>query len=126
MMRTTIAAILLLLAVACAPTETPPPEPSEPVNAIDIWNDYQENETRANKEWKGKKLLVTLERITSVQDGGKVQRYMDAAGFSHIELEFKNDDDVVDLNRRDTVTAVCELRGFQLDTWLEFHRCEWP
>lgn len=119
-------AVLILLAVACAPTETAALEPAETVNARDIWNDYQENETRANKEWKDKKLLISLGRISSIEEGGKVLKDMDSIGFSHIELDFRNDDDVLDLSRGDTVIAVCELRGFQLDTWLEFYRCEWP
>ena len=48
---------------------------------------------------------------------------MDTLGWNHIELDFKNDNDVFDLNRGDTIVAVCKLDGFDLDSWLNFKDC---
>ena len=51
---------------------------------------------------------------------------MDEFGWEHIELDFKNDDDVFDLNRGDSIVAICKLSGFELDSWLNFKDYRYP
>lgn len=103
-----------------------PPTPPPLVNAREIWREYEENETRANNEWKGIWLRVQLDTIDEIESGGKVQMYMDSAGFKHIEFDFDNDNDVVRLNRGESITAICRLSGFELDSWLNFKNCRFP
>ena len=101
---------------------TPPPF----VNAQAIWREYESNETRANNPYKNIWLRVQLDTISKVESGGKVQMYMDSSGFNHIELDFKHDDDVLELNPGQSVTAICKLSGFELDSWLNFRDCRFP
>ena len=107
--------------------EAPSIELLETINARDIWADYENNETRANNTYKGDRwLAVELDAITKIESGGKVRMDMDEFGFAHVELDFKNDEDVLDLNAGDSVVAICKLYGFQLDSFLEFDDCMWP
>ena len=103
-------------------SETPP----QVVNPTQVWNEFAENETRANERYKGKWLQVTLPTISKIESNGRVQMEVDEFGFNHIELDFRNDSDVIDLNPGQSITAVCQLDGFQLDSWLEFDDCRWP
>lgn len=96
------------------------------VNATTVWDDYQANETRANAQYKEKWLLVTLPTISEIEAEGKVRMDVDELGFNHIELDFRDDSDVLELNRGQSITAVCQLSGFELDSWLNFHNCRWP
>ena len=96
------------------------------VNATTVWDDYQANETRANAQYKEKWLQVTLPTISEIEADGKVRMDVDELGFNHIELDFRDDSDVLELNRGQSITAVCRLYGFQLDSWLEFNDCRWP
>ena len=107
---------------APAVTVTPP----QVVDPMQVWNDFAENETRANERYKGKWLQVTLSSISKIEDNGRVQMNVDEFGFNHIELDFRDDSDVIDLNPGQSITAVCKLYGFQLDSWLEFNECRWP
>ena len=96
------------------------------VDATTIWNDYQANETRANERYKDKWLQVALPIISEIESDGKVRMNMDEFGFNHIELDFRDDSDVIDLSPGRPITAVCQLSGFELDSWLNFHNCRWP
>ena len=100
--------------------------PPLPVDATQVWSDYQANETRANERYKEKWLQVTLPIISEIESDGKVRMNMDEFGFNHIELDFRDDSDVIDLSPGRPITAVCQLSGFELDSWLNFHNCRWP
>ena len=95
------------------------------VDPVQLWNEFQANETRANEQYKGKWLQVTLPTISEIESNGRVQMDMDEVG-DHIELDFRVDSDVIELNPGQSITAVCQLDGFQLDSWLEFNECRWP
>lgn len=101
----------------------PTPEPIVAVNAQQVLEDYQTNETAANFNWKGKRLLVTLDGIDEIEDGGRVIKYLGDFGFDHIQMDFSDVRDVIDLVPGATVTANCRLEGFQMDSWLEFDDC---
>ena len=107
-------------------TTAPSPTPLVSVNPRVIWDDYLANETRANSTWKGDWLALRLESIDEIEDGGRVLKYMGEFGWDYIELDFKNDDDVIHLNIGDTVVAICKLSGFELDSWLNFKDCKYP
>ena len=101
------------------------PTPLVPIDPRVIWDDYLSNETNANKTWKGDWLLLRMGPIDEIEDGGRVLIYMDEFGWNHIELDFKNDDDVLDLRRGDTGIVECKLSGFELDSWLNFKDCRY-
>ena len=106
-----------------------PEEAATPPLAVDattVWDDYQANETRANAQYKEKWLQVTLPTISEIESDGKVRMDVDEFGFNHIELDFRDDSDVIDLSPGRPITAVCQLSGFELDSWLNFHNCRWP
>ena len=104
-----------------SPTPTPPPL----INASDLYYEYQRNETRANA-YKGRWLTVELSQIHRIDDGGKVLMNMDASGWQQIQLDFKNDSDVIPLNPGERVVAVCKLSGLTWDTLLVFKDCRFP
>ena len=101
---------------------TPPPL----INAMTVWREYESNETRANQLYKQGWLTVQLDNITKIESGGDVRMDVDSFGFNYISLDFKNDNDVLDLNPGQSITAVCKLSGFQLDSWLNFKDCRFP
>ena len=107
--------------VSSVPTRTL--EPLIEVNAERVLNDYRTNETAANVNWKGKRLLVTLQVIDEIEDGGKVIKRV-GFGLNHIQMDFTDINDVIHLTPGDSITANCKLDGFQLDTWLEFSDCK--
>ena len=72
------------------PTATPFPE----ITATNLFYEYKMNETRANA-YKGKWLTVELYQISRVDGGGKVVKTMDSFGWEKIEMDFKNDADVI-------------------------------
>ncbi len=108
------------------PDSSSSPTQLTPIDPLVIWNDYLRNETRANNTWKGEWLALRVGPIDEIEDGGKVRVYMDEIGWDHIELDFKNDIDVFDLDIGDTVIAICKLSGFELDSWLNFKDYSYP
>ena len=118
--------IIVIVAVATGGSGTEPRESAPPTrlyDVIEIWNEFEANETRANKTYKGIWLTLRMERISKIESGGRVQMDVDTLGGNHIEFDFKNDDDVVPLNPGQSVTAICKLSGFVLDSWLNFRDC---
>ena len=105
---------------------SPNATPVRPIDPRVIWDDYLSNETRANRTWKEDWLTLRMGPIDEIEDGGRVLMYMDQIGWNHIEMDFKDDDDVLHLARGDFVTAVCKLSGFELDSWLNFKDCRYP
>lgn len=93
------------------PTSTPPPA----VNAMDVYYEYLDNEPRANQVYKRRWLTVTLNDIDPIEDGGKVVRWINPG--ERIQLDFKNERDVLRLDPGDDVTAVCKLAGKETQ-WL--------
>ena len=111
------------------PTPTPTPFPS--VNAVDVYNEYQMNETRANSLYTERWFTVTLPSITRIGDAGKVHLNMGDFGVSFIELDFKNDSQVIPLNPGESVTAVCKVSHGGADMMgmgyrLSFEDCRLP
>jgi hypothetical protein len=104
------------------PAPKPTARPIVEVNAEEILNDYRSNETAANLKWKGRRLLVTLQNIDRIEDGGRVIKNR-GIGLHYIELDFVDVNQVIHLAPGDIVTANCKLDGFQLDTWLQFNDC---
>lgn len=92
------------------PTRVPPtPTPFPLVDAVEVYREYERNETRANRMYTGQWFTVSLPHITRIGDDGKVLRDMDEFGLSYIEMVFKNESDVIPLNPGDSVTAVCKV-----------------
>ena len=119
---------VVVSATTPSPTSTIIASPT-PLALIDprrIWDDYLSNETRANRTWKGDWLALKMGPIDEIEDDGRVLMYVDGSVWNYIELDFKNDDDVIELNRGDTVIAICKLSGFELDSWLNFKDCKYP
>ncbi len=106
-----------------SPKPAQAPEIVLEVNAEQIWNDYHINETAANFNWKGKRLLVTLQGIDEIEDGGKVRKHIHSSGSNYIQLDFTSNEEVIHLTPGESVRANCKLDGFQLDSWLEFGDC---
>ena len=110
---------------SASPTDTAP----TPFNAEEIQNDYETNETEANLKWKGKTLLVTLQGIDEIEDRGRILKWNNDELFDwgYIQMDFRDDHDVVGLVPGDSVTAICDFRGYKStilgDEWLEFSDC---
>ena len=120
-MRLTVLLLVLLLGCGSAP---PTPSPGQdPIDAMDIWWDYESNEPRANETWKGRWLYLKLPSADTIETGGKVRMEMDPYGLNYIEFDFKDDDEVLRIERFDSVVATCQLRGLQLNLWLWFSGC---
>ena len=118
--------VLVLFLLACS---SPPPAPSpgeEPVSVVKIWFDYEDNEPRANEVWKGRWLYLSMNPVDQIETGGKLRMYMDQFQLNHIEMDFKEDDQVLAVDRGDSVNAMCKLRGMQLGLWLQFNECHLP
>ncbi len=101
------------------PTSTPLPR----VDAMQVFLDYQANETRANRQYKDRWLTVELGWIDRIDDGGKVVMNADQYGWNQIQLDFKDDDEVIPLERGGHVTAVCKVQGLTWDSLLVFKDC---
>ena len=90
-------------------------EPALKVTPQRVYSAYQQNEARANTEYKNKDLEVTF-TITGIEDKYVVQSLGDFD-----EAHFRLDqDELIRLNRGETLTRKCELEGFEIDTFLVF------
>ena len=90
-------------------------EPAVKVTPRMVYAAYQQNEARANAEYKGKDLQVTF-TVTGIEDKYVVQSL---GGFD--EAHFRLDqDELIRTDRGQTLTRRCELEGFDLDTFLKF------
>ena len=98
-----------------------------PVEATDvsaILADYEANETMANKAWKGRWLKVRMDWVDRVESGGRVQYMPDGEwSLNTVTFDFEPDDAVLGVRPGDSVTAICKLAGFVLNTWLNFEDC---
>ena len=98
------------------------------VNAERILSDYRTNKTAANFNFTGKDILLFLDNIDRIEEGGRVQKSLpfgDSSDSVLMELDFSKQADVVDLIPGDTVTALCKFDGYDTLTsgLLEFRDC---
>ena len=118
-------AVLVLLAVACGSGSAPTPAPgSNPVHVLDVWEDYQRNEPRANEVWKKKWLYLEMP-VDVVENQGAVYYltgYTGAFGEKAI-MSFANDDRLLELEAGQQLRATCRLSGLILGYTLSFHDC---
>ena len=113
------------------PTRPPTPTPFPSISAVDVYNEYQMNETRANSLYTGRWFTVTLPSITRIADDGKVRPAMGDFGMSMIELDFKSDRQTIPLNPGQSLTAVCKVSHGGADAMgvgyrLSFEDCRLP
>ena len=118
-------AVLVILAVACGSGSAPTPAPgSNPVHVLDVWEDYQRNEPRANEVWKKKWLYLEMP-VDVVENHGAVYYltgYTGALGEKAI-MSFANDDRLLELDAGQQLRATCRLSGLILGYTLSFHDC---
>ena len=98
------------------------PEEAPQIDAIAIWNSYQSNETLADKQYKGKWFRVRMENVDKIEADGKVKKRTDSMG--NIVLDFRDDDDVLELRPGQSVEAFCKLSGYDW-SGLQFRYCRW-
>ena len=88
-----------------------------------MYDEYQRNETRANRMYRDRWLTVLLTGISRIDDNGLVLKSMGGFGMYSIHMDFKNDSEVIPLNPGDSVTAVCKAQGWKWDSYLSFTDC---
>ena len=94
-----IAAMILLLACDFSG------EPSEPpmeVRLSQIANDYMKNEAKAEATYN--KPLITSARVRTIKKNGLE---LSLGGRSHVEADFKDTNDLVNISRGDVVLLQC-------------------
>ena len=104
-----------------------PTEDAARARAVDvwtIWNDYQSNETKANRDWKGQTLTAKAPRIDEIEGGGKLTIHMYGPGFDRVQLDLKHDDEALELRPGHTVYARCRVDGMFLGYALLFKNCK--
>ena len=117
----TILLILIVLAMGCEngeielPSPSPTPEPLA-VTTTEIWDAYRANEARANHIYKNRPLNLTF-HVDEIEDDYVIE-YMEGF-FNMAQLDFEQKELVL-FNIGDKATAICRLRGLDLDTWLRF------
>ena len=96
------------------PTRTPTPAPLV-ITVEEIYEAYQANEARANATYKRIKLDLHF-NVDEVEDKYVIQElgFLDEA-----QLRF-DQDELIQFNVGDSLNRICELDGFDLDTWLKF------
>lgn len=100
-----------------------PPTPPPWVDAMTVYLDYQNNETRSNDNYKGRWVTAEMGWIDRIDDGGRVLMNVDQSGWNQIQFDFKDDSEAARLNRGETVTAVCKVQGLTWDSLLVFKDC---
>ena len=120
---------LLFLMAACGEGSEdviPVPTVESYVEVHDIWNDYQVNETKANHDWKGRRLTIKVPYFDKVESDGIVVVNFDGAGFLHARFDLKDDDEVLGLvpHTGQELYLHCRVDGLFLDYSLLFNSCE--
>ena len=103
-----------------------PPTPPPHYGAADLYYEYGANETRANSLYTGKTLTITLTGITRIADNGRVLKRMGSMG-GLIQVDFKDDREIIHLNPGDSVTAICQVDGapeYTMGQSLSFSGCK--
>jgi hypothetical protein len=89
--------------------------PALRVTVDEIYQEYEQNEARANATYKEMPLDLSF-RVDEIEDDYVVQEL----GFIvSAQLKF-DEDDLVSFNVGDTGRRICELEGLQLDLFLQF------
>lgn len=99
-------------AASVPPTPTPAPLG---VTVQQIYDEYQANEARANVTYKERPLSVSF-TVDEIEDDHVTHQL---PGLASAQLEFE-EDVLITFDVGDKRTAVCELRGLDLDIWLRF------
>ncbi len=108
--------VMLGIMVACDESSTEPTPVPLTVTVEDIYQAYQENEARANATYKEIKLNLHF-YVDEIEDRYVIQ---DLAGFlDQAQLRF-DQEELIRFNIGDRANRICELDGFDLDTWLRF------
>lgn len=119
------AALVLIPAVACGPGPAPTPAPGqESVHVLDIWEDYQRNEPRANEVWKKRWLYLEMP-VDVIENHGAIYYltgYTGALG-EKVVMGFANEDRLLDLEAGQQLRATCRLTGLILGYMLSFSDC---
>ncbi len=121
-------AVLVPLTVACgfgaevAPTPAPN---ARPVHVLHIWDDYQQNEPRANKEWK--KRWIYLEMPVDVVENEGAVFYLTGYPFALSEralMRFTDEERLIEIEPGQQLYATCRLSGLILGYLLSFRDCQ--
>ena len=119
-------ALLLLFAAACGSGTAPTPAPgSVPVHVLEIWDDYQLNEPRANETWKKRWLYLEMPVDVVENEGPKyyITGYTGAFG-EYAIMGFANEDRLLELVPGQQLLATCRLTGLILGYILRFRDCQ--
>ena len=117
---------LLFLLLSCGASMPPTPIPGQkPIDVVHIWEDYEFHKEQANETWKDKWLYVRM-YADKVESGGKVKMYMGGSRLIYVMFDFKDDNEVMEIDQFDTVDAMCRLKVFAFNSWLVFHDCTFP
>lgn len=100
------------------------PEEARQIDALAIWKAYQANETLADKQYKGEWFLVRLKNIEKIESDGVVKKRVDTS-YDYVILDFRDDDDVLELRPGRDVEAFCKLSGSKWGD-VQFKYCRWP
>ena len=121
-----LTAVLVLVAVACGSGPAPTPAPgSNPVHVLQIWDDYQRNEPRANEIWKKKWPYLEMP-VDVVENHGAVYYLTGFTGGlgEKAIMSFANDDRLLELEPGQQLRATCRLTGLILGDMLSFNDCQ--
>ena len=84
------------------------------VTAKKVFNDYQANEDLANETYKGKRWIVEVPSVYEINEGGEVIFSINCyvgepycVPWDYVSLDFKEDSDVWELSKGDSVEANC-------------------
>ena len=129
--RNSLLALTFILVTAVAfiscSGESGTPEPTAPLpryDVIQILEDYEGNEARANETYKGKRFIVSG-RIDKVEDDG-VEFYLGEFVFVSATARFDDKEQLLQLDADQSISLVCEGDGFTLDILLNFKDCSIP
>lgn len=104
---------------------TPEPTPRLPrYDVIQILEDYESNEARANETYKGKRFILSG-LIDKVEDDG-VEFYLGEFVFVSATARFKDKEQLLRIDAGQQISLACEGDGFTLDILLNFKDCSIP
>ena len=112
--------------IACS-GESSPPTPTAPLpryDVIQILDDYESNEARANETYKGQRFIVSGQ-IDKVEDDG-VEFHLGEFVFVSATARFTDKEQLLQLDQGQSISLACEGDGFTLDILLKFKDCSLP
>ena len=117
----------IVVSLAACSSESGTPEPTARLpryDVIQILDDYESNEARANETYKGKRFIVSG-RIDKVEDDS-VEFYLGEFVFVSATAKFKDKQQLLRLDAGQSISLDCEGDGFTLDILLNFKDCSIP